>query len=369
MSRLKAMRIMICCIILVYGVAATDVSARIEGRWALQTGNIIVGEDISIQKPMAAIFHQQTASISDVENVNIDFPIISNGLVMGPSTFDDGVFESAGGSGAGNLASANIIPFGPVNLALPSIQEDVTQTISTSSTGFFKANWAYIADTAEGNLGSEPLGTHLASGHPFKSPKMLGSEFLWPLMIPISGASAAAGSMMFDMGSLVGAMPQDYPIGSILAHEPVYHTPRVSFYALGNNTSAGNDTATRANNTSAGNDTAIRVNNTAVMGQTTQNASASGNRSVTPTRKPRVNPKATKTEIKNFTMLQRTYRNAFVGSTMHKAYEGPTQYPTWIDPYDNGAGVFNNIDMQKILQVSLKKTRPGERIAPVFWDI
>jgi hypothetical protein len=54
---------------------------------------------------------------------------------------------------------------------------------------------------------------------------------------------------------------------------------------------------------------------------------------------------------------------------MHKAYEGPTQYPAWIDPYDNGAGVFNQIDMQKILQISLKKTLPGERIAPVFWDL
>jgi hypothetical protein len=241
-----------------------------------------------------------------------------------------------------------VLPFGPVNLALPSIQQDVTQSVSTSSTGFFKANWAYIADTAAGNLGSEPLGTHLASGHPFKSSKMLGSEFIWPLMTPIGAASASTGSMMFDL--------QNKPIGSILANAPVYDTPRIAF-------------STNATDRYTGNNTSIQINNTAIMNRTSPGNNTSQEQPKAPSRKPRINPKSTKDEIKNMTTIQRTYRNAFIGSTLHKAYEGPTQYPLWIDPYDNGAGVFNTIDMKKILQVSLKKTLPGERIAPVLWDL
>jgi hypothetical protein len=302
---------------------AANVSARIEGRWALQSGDVIVGEDISVQHPMATIFHQQTSSAVDLEHLDLSFPLFADGLNIGPAI-----------AGAG--ATANVLPFGPVNLAFPSIHEDALQSVNTSSTGYFTANWAYITDTAAGNLGSEPLGIYLGSGHPLKSPSMLGSEFLWPLMVPISAASASTGNMMFDLDGLAannmigGDILQN---NSILASVPIYHTPRISF--------STNATGASDNNTSH----------------------------AQPSRMPRINPKAIKEEITGMTTMQRMYRNAFIGSTMYKAYEGPTQYPVWIDPYDNGAGVFNQIDMQKILQVAHMKTLPGERIAPVFWDI
>jgi hypothetical protein len=304
------------------GMTAANVSARIEGRWALQSGDVIVGEDISIQHPMATIFHQQTLSAADLEHLDLSFPLFADGLNIGPAI-----------AGAG--AKANVLPFGPVSLAFPSIHEDSLQSVNTSSTGFFTANWAYIADTATGNLGSEPLGIYLGSGHPLKSPSMLGSEFLWPLMVPIGAASASTGNMMFDLDGLAANnMIGDDMLqnNSILASVPVYHTPRISFST--NATGASDNTSWAQ-----------------------------------PSRKPRINPKTTEEEIKGMTTLQRVYRNAFIGSTMHKAYEGPAQYPVWIDPYDNGAGVFNQIDMQKILQVAHMKTLPGGRIAPVFWDL
>ena len=67
--------------------------------------------------------------------------------------------------------------------------------------------------------------------------------------------------------------------------------------------------------------------------------------------------------------LERIYRNAFIGSTMYLAYRGPTQYPEWIDPFNNGHGVFNQIDMPKILNLAMNETQPGAHLCPVFWQL
>ncbi|AFD00930.1 hypothetical protein Mtc_2195 [Methanocella conradii HZ254] len=287
MGAFRAMYILtVAC--LAIGFLAPGSSARLEGRWALQAGDAITGEDFSVQHPVAEIYHQQSSSLSGLEHYDASF--------------------SSG------------IPFGPVSIALPSIQEENALSLNSSSSGFFAANWAYISDVAAGNAGAEPLGIRLASGHPLKSNRMLGSEFIWPYMMPI--AKASTGSLMLDVNSL--ASPGILTGSSSM---PEYGSLSASLNNAGK----------------------LRPG----WGE----------------RRPRVSPGATKEEIKNMTTLQRVYRNAFIGSTMHKAYEGPTQYPEWIDPYDNGKGVFNQIDMNKILQNALKKTRPGERIAPVFWDL
>lgn len=284
MGAFRAMYILtIAC--LAIGFMAPGSSARLEGRWALQADDVITGEDFSVQHPVAFTFHQQALNASDQEHYGSSF---STGL-----------------------------PFGPVSLALPSIHEERALSIDSLSSGFFAANWAYMSDVAASNVGTEPLGIRLASGHPLKSNRMLGSEFIWPYMIPI--AKASTGSLMLDVNSFV--------------------SPGI-------------------------------LTGSSCMLECSLNASHAGKlRPGWGERRPRVNPGATKEEIRNMTTLQRVYRNAFIGSTMHKAYEGPTQYPEWIDPYDNGKGVFNQIDMNKILHNALKKTRPGERIAPVFWDL
>lgn len=60
-------------------------------------------------------FNSNTMRTSDTEDINIDFPYLTDNAVYGPS--------------AGNRSSlANILPFGPVDLAFPSIE----QTVSTS---------------------------------------------------------------------------------------------------------------------------------------------------------------------------------------------------------------------------------------------
>jgi hypothetical protein len=309
-----------------------------EARWALQTGDIIVGEDISVQKPMAAIFHQQTAFASDIENLQIDFPITADGLGLGPTSGTTAIDNDIGLSTSG---TSNILPFGPVNLAFPNVHQDVTQELETTDTGFFIANWAFMADTAASNLGSEPIGAFLGSGHPFKNPKMLGSEFVWPYMTPI--ASAGSGSLSLDVNSLTsGISPFMQSLGtdvSIIKRNTVDIT---------------SDARPRTNTT----------NTTSATSATTQKLRDGWGK-----RKPSVNQSMSKAEIKNTTNLQRIIRNAFVGTSMHKAYEGPTQYPEWITPYNNGTGCFNPTDRNKMLDLARKKTVAGAHIAPVFWDL
>lgn len=122
----------------------------------------------------------------------------------------------------------------------------------------------------------------------------------------------------------------------------------------------GNDSAASAGPhlTTAQNNTAVRSNNTSAQGSVR-----------TPTRHPRIDPRSTKDQIQNMSVMQRLYRNAFIGSTMHKAYEGNTQYPTWIDPYDGGHGVFNQPDMYKIMDNARALTQPGKHLYPALWAL
>ncbi len=218
MGILKAMLIVLSIACLMAGFLSMDVYARVESRWALQVGDILTGEDISIEHPMAQLFHQQTLNTTDVEHFDMNFPLSADGLDLGPTAAaagaglglnnslgigTDGTGIGAGnglGLGTGVTASANVLPFGPVNLAFPDIHQDVTQTISETSTGFFHANWAYVADVASGNLGSAPLGVSFNALQPFKSGKMIGSGLVWPYMTPLQSQTAQYN--MINLGDL-----------------------------------------------------------------------------------------------------------------------------------------------------------------------
>ncbi len=220
MGILKAMLIVLSIMCLLAGCVSVNVYARAEARWALQVGDILTGEDISLEHPMAQLFHQQTLNTTDVEHFNMDFPLSADGLDLGSTTIGAGVGIGADtgagvgtdgtgigvagdtglGAGLGLTASANVLPFGPVNLAFPDIHQDVTQTVSETSTGFFHANWAYMADMASGNLGSAPLGIGFNALAPFKSGKMIGSGLVWPYMTPLQSQTARYN--MINLGNL-----------------------------------------------------------------------------------------------------------------------------------------------------------------------
>ena len=94
------------------------------------------GFPVIVQNGTTSAFNQDTAVATDFENINISIPITADGIDLGASVGPltaDGVALGAG-------ASSNVLPFGPVNLAFPSISQTVDQQQSVTHTDFAQTN-------------------------------------------------------------------------------------------------------------------------------------------------------------------------------------------------------------------------------------
>ncbi len=154
--------------------------ARTEARYEGIVGDTVFGNDIYASRSIQTLFHQQELNTTDAEHYDLSFPVSGDGLNLGPTAAEAGagvgINSGAGigtdgtgigigndlglGAGIGATTSANIVPFGPVNLAFPDIHEDVTQTVSYTSTGFFDSNYNY---RPEANYGNVPLSANYIS--------------------------------------------------------------------------------------------------------------------------------------------------------------------------------------------------------------
>ncbi len=93
------------------------------------------GFPVIVQSGTTTAFNQDTASAVDIEDVSINFPAFTDNTVLGPSTFCDGTVDDVSG-----VKTANVLPFGPVNLAFPSISQTVMQTQEVTHTDFAQTN-------------------------------------------------------------------------------------------------------------------------------------------------------------------------------------------------------------------------------------
>ncbi len=94
------------------------------------------GFPVIVQNGSTSAFNQDTATATDFEFVDIQIPITADGIDIGSSVGPlaaDGVALGAG-------ASSNVLPFGPVNLAFPSITQTVDQTQTVTHTDFAQTN-------------------------------------------------------------------------------------------------------------------------------------------------------------------------------------------------------------------------------------
>ena len=96
------------------------------------------GFPVIVQNGSTCAFNQDTATATDFENININFPVfdqlndcgLSNTLALGPTQVCTD----------GTTASANVLPFGPVSLAFPSISQTVDQTQDVTHCDFAQTN-------------------------------------------------------------------------------------------------------------------------------------------------------------------------------------------------------------------------------------
>jgi hypothetical protein len=96
------------------------------------------GFPVIVQSGTTSAFNQDTAFATDFETLDINFPPFVGDTVLGP------LVGTAAVDGVSVAGTANVLPFGPVNLAFPSISQTVEQTQEVTHTDF-----AQTSETAE----------------------------------------------------------------------------------------------------------------------------------------------------------------------------------------------------------------------------
>ena len=97
------------------------------------------GFPVIVQNGSTSAFNQDTASAFDLENVNINFPVTADGVNLGPTSLS-GTVTTPSGTTATGTASANVLPFGSVNLAFPNISQTSDEGQSQTATSFSQTN-------------------------------------------------------------------------------------------------------------------------------------------------------------------------------------------------------------------------------------
>jgi hypothetical protein len=120
------------------------------------------GFPVIVQNGSTCAFNQDTATATDFEHIDIQFPVHFGKLGLGATTVNaalglgvddpgvglgvtDGLTAGLGigedvGVGAAVRATANVLPFGPVNLAFPDISQTVCQTQEVTHCDFAQTN-------------------------------------------------------------------------------------------------------------------------------------------------------------------------------------------------------------------------------------
>jgi len=304
MRIIKSLIVTLMVVYVFVAVIPAGVSARMEARWALQSGDVLVGDDISVQHPQAKLYHNSETALTDAEQASVSFP-----------------------------TAIDLSPSQGTELALPAISQRVSQSVDTSDTGFFFANWCYLNTLNHG--GGPIVASDPTLSHPFGSSKMVGSEYLFPSMTPIADAKVNFKPVISDSDMAISTP-------DINDNSPAPFT--ISTAALLPANQSTNITGSQA------------VNQT---GPSVQSGA----------KKPRIDPASTAEQIENMTDLQRMYRNAFVGTTMHTAYLGDVQSPTWISPNEHPQDVTRMKNHFQDNKDALNMTKPGTNLVPVFWSL
>jgi hypothetical protein len=119
------------------GLAAMNQPAQVIGMPFISTDCAIYAMPASFGGFLWTEFNSTSLTQRDLENLDIDFPLLADisgdKTVLGPT---EGT-ASADGISPGAGPAANVLPFGPVDLAFPSIRQTSDQSIEYRDTYFF----------------------------------------------------------------------------------------------------------------------------------------------------------------------------------------------------------------------------------------
>ena len=97
------------------------------------------GFPVIVQNGSTSAFNQDTANATDFEALNVAIPASFDGTDLGGTALS-GTLTTPGGLTASGTVTANVLPFGPVDLAFPDISQTVDQTQAVTHTDFSQTN-------------------------------------------------------------------------------------------------------------------------------------------------------------------------------------------------------------------------------------
>ena len=378
---------------LVLSALATLCGARTEERYEMISGNTVFGDDFYKSSNIQSLFHQQSLIASDQEQSSVALP----------NTMD---LSTAGDNS--------------VDIALPSIDQNVSKSASADSTGFFSSNYDYRPEAVYGNV---PLSTDYPSSlrqaiQPAQvsltlfSPEQYGTIAIRNKMKELNntvpsnkpsnetktnetksnetgiainsevGNSSAMNLLGsgYDRSNLLNLftmktastdpeeIPLIYPSDFDMAGRdgPVLPNPGIGSFSTNGAGSTGasltgllpgNNKTSKSN--ASGNVTGTEKNLTVAAG-------ASGPQALNYAD---YNFDATTGQINDMTLVERMWRNAHRGGMMGKAYAGDTAAPIWIDPYPRPYDLPMVDEHWYILQSALNMCVPGTQIMPRYWSL
>jgi hypothetical protein len=120
-------------------LAVSNQAAQVIGMPFITTDNVVYSMPVSFGGFLCIEFNSTYLKPRDLEKMDIDFPLSADipgaNIALGPT--NAGVGASVNGISPGASTTANVLPFGPVDLAFPNIRQTVDQSIDYQDTYFF----------------------------------------------------------------------------------------------------------------------------------------------------------------------------------------------------------------------------------------
>ncbi|HTX44505.1 MAG TPA: hypothetical protein VMC61_07210 [Methanocella sp.] len=267
------------------------------------------------------------------------YELIADGLTFGDDLIIAGlnqtVFHQQSAAAGDNEALAITFPgsldFSPsqgVDIALPAIHQAREDAVSVSSTGFFHANLPFYPCC---NFGAAPVGVgQFGKPSPVTDAGFRGNALMYPEMV---NQGILTPDLKYENKNLNNTMVTLPPL---LASGP---------YA---------EVAAVANST---------------VGETAANNSSLGN--VTPPlllSEQRFNFDSNASQIDNYNIVERMWRNSHLAHLMDVNYEGEASRPVWMTPL-KPAEALQLTDHFKVLGYALNLTKPGKYLTKAGWDL
>lgn len=263
----------------------------------------------------------------------VDGTIFGNDLII--TGLGQSVFHRQGLASADNehldISFPGALPFLPsrgICIALPSIHETSAESVDVSSTGFFAADLPYYPCC---NFGAAPVGVgQFGRPGPVARARFRGHALMYPEMVNDGILRPNLTYENKNLNSTISTFPP------ALAPGPYGEVAAIASITVGE---------TPVNNSTPGNIAPPLLLSTH-----------------------RFNFDSNASQINNFSIVERMWRNSHLSHLMDIAYEGESSRPVWMAPL-KPAETLQLTDHFKVLGHALNMTKPGKYLTTTFWDL